>query len=500
MNKKEKFKLHNHLFIQLWVSFGAILICFALCIGLIFTNLYEDDIINTYKKQLKKQARHISQEMTEYVCEEDAEGCFDYQDYLNCISNSENTDIWLIDNPDDEIELKREFTNVDIVDLELSKEVKRVLRRAKKGKVAFAIGYDAIYGKTMMCASAPIYDNKEQIVGIVLLNSFVEPRDALISGSRQYIIYSIFAGIVIALLLSTLLATIITKPLTRMRQAAGELTAGNYQKRTNVKGKNEIGILARSMDTLAERLEQNEIERKEAEQLRLDFFANVSHELRTPITVMRGYSESLSDGVISSDEKKQQYYQRMVTECQRMERLVGDLLTLSKVQNPHFAIEKEPINLVQVFHDILRSYKGIMEEKHMSFQFSSQEDLIFMLGDYDRLRQLFLNIIDNAIKFSKEGGNIWLTIQKKDRIEISIRDEGIGIAKEELPNIFDKFYKSKLRQNAKGSGLGLVIAKYIVEKHEGTVEVKSEEGVGTEFLFYFQEYIGDWDKENVSNV
>lgn len=492
--KKEKFRLHNHLFIQLWVSFGAILICFALSIGVIFTNLYEDDIIKTYKKQLKKQARHISKEMTEYVCMEDAEGCFSYQDYLNSISNSENTDIWLIDNPDDEIELQREFTNADIVDIQLSDEVKRVLRRAKKGKVAFAVGYDAIYGKTMMSASAPIYDAKERIVGIVLLNSFVEQRDALISGSREYIVYSIVAGIIIALILSTLLATIITKPLTRMRQAVGELTAGNYQERTHVKGKNEIAILAHGMDTLAERLEQNDIERREAEQLRLDFFANVSHELRTPITVMRGYSESLADGVLSSEEKKQQYYQRMVTECQRMERLVGDLLTLSKVQNPHFVIEKEPINLVQVFHDISRSYKSVMEEKHLNFQFSSQEDLIFMLGDYDRLRQLFLNIIDNAIKFSQEGGNIWVTIKKTERIEVSIRDEGIGIAKEELSNIFDKFYKSKLRQNAKGSGLGLVIAKYIVEKHEGIVEVKSEEGVGTEFLFYFQEYTGDWEQ------
>lgn len=492
-HKKEKFRLHNHLFIQLWGSFGAILICFALCIGLIFTNLYEDDIIATYRKQLKKQARHISKEMTDYVCAEDAEGCFSYQDYLNSISNSENTDIWLIDNPDDEIELKREFTNADIIDIDLSDEVERVLRRAKKGKVAFAIGYDAIYGKTMMCASAPIYDAKDRIVGIVLLNSFVEQRDALISSSREYIVYSILAGIVIALVLSTFLATIITKPVTRMRKAASELTAGNYRKRTEVKGKNEIAILARSMDTLAERLEQNEIERKEAEQLRLDFFANVSHELRTPITVMRGYSESLADGVLSSEEKKQQYYQRMVAECQRMERLVGDLLILSKVQNPHFVIEKEPVNLVQIFHDILRSYKGVTEEKHVSFQFASQEDLIFMLGDYDRLRQLFFNIINNAIKFSEEGGNIWISIKKTDRIEVSIRDEGIGIAKEELPNIFDKFYKSKLRQNAKGSGLGLVIAKYIAEKHEGVIDVKSEQGVGTEFLFYFQEYTGDWE-------
>lgn len=226
--------------------------------------------------------------------------------------------------------------------------------------------------------------------------------------------------------------------------------------------------------------------------MRLDFFANVSHELRTPITVMRGYSESLADGVVKA-EKQQQYYQRMVSECQSMERLVGDLLTLSKMQNPHFVVEKEPVNLAQIFYDILRGYKAIAEKKQIQLLFSCQEEIVMMLGDYDRLRQLFTNIIDNAIKFSREGGRVWITITKKDKIEVSIRDEGVGISEEELPNIFDKFYKSKLRQNAKGSGLGLVIAKSIVEKHEGTIEVDSKPGEGTEFRFYFALYTGAWE-------
>lgn len=491
--KEKKIRIRNNrLFIQICACFGFVLVLFALIIGMMFSKLYEDNMLKTYRKQMKKQARHIAKEMSGFVAADDTEGSFNYLDYLDSMENSENTDIWFIDNDEDNITLKKEFTNVDIVDIKLSNEVRYVLAQAKKGKVSYACGYDAIYEKTMMCVAAPIRDGKKRVVGIVLLNSFVEQRDTFIRTSRQYIEYSILVGIGICLVIGFILAMFITRPLSRMRQVALELADGHYKKRTNVKGKNEIGVLARSMDILAERLEQNEKERQEAEQMRLDFFANVSHELRTPITVMRGYSESLADGVVKA-EKQQQYYQRMVSECQSMERLVGDLLTLSKMQNPHFVVEKEPVNLAQIFYDILRGYKAIAEKKQIQLLFSCQEEIVMMLGDYDRLRQLFTNIIDNAIKFSREGGRVWITITKKDKIEVSIRDEGVGISEEELPNIFDKFYKSKLRQNAKGSGLGLVIAKSIVEKHEGTIEVDSKPGEGTEFRFYFALYTGAWE-------
>ena len=443
-----------------------------------------------YKKQLKRQAKRIASEMTGYVSADDTEGCFDYQEYLESMEDSNHTDIWLIDNDADTITLKKEFTNADITDIELSDNVETVIAKAKLGKVSYASGYDAIYEKIMMCAAAPVRDEKDRVVGIVLLNSFVDQRDTLMSNSRRYIVYSCAAGIAIAIVLSFLLATIITRPLWRIRQVVRDLTAGDYQKRTNLKGKNEIGILARGMDELAERLEQNEAERQEAEQMRLDFFANVSHELRTPITVMRGYSESLADNVVK-EEKKPQYYRRMVQECQSMERLVGDLLTLSKMQNPHFVVEKEPVNLVQIFQDVMRSYKTVCEKKEIEFAFQCDQDVIMMFGDYDRLRQLFLNIVDNAVKFSDAGSTIWIALRQEEEITVSIRDEGVGISPEELPNIFDKFYKSKLRQNAKGSGLGLVIAKYIVEKHEGRVQVESQQGEGTPFIFSFQKYTGE---------
>lgn len=479
---------------QVCIAFGAVLSIFALVTGIIYLRLYSNNIIDTYRKSLEVQAEQIAEKMQAYVIEGDTKSSLDYMEYLDSVSNREKIDIWFIENTDSKYSLDKEFTNVDISDIDLAKATKQVIKKAKKGKIAYSSGYDGIYQKTMMCVAAPIYNAGGNIVEIVLLNSYVEERDNLISTSRMYIVYSILAGVLLSLVVSMALAKIITKPITSMRQVALELAEGNYEKRTNFKGKNEIGILAASMDILAEKLAENEIERKQSEQMRLDFFANVSHELRTPITVIRGYAESLADGMVTKNEKKQQYYNRIVGECQGMQRLVGDLLTLSKVQNHHFEIEKEPLNLVQIFGDILRNYKQIAEKKKMQLVFSCKKEWVMMLGDYDRLRQLFQNILDNAIKFSNEGGTVWIILEEEEKIGITIRDEGIGIKEDELPYIFEKFYKSKLRQNAKGSGLGLVIAKYIVEKHNGKVEVESIEGKGTTFTFVFEKVKGDLEE------
>jgi signal transduction histidine kinase len=222
--------------------------------------------------------------------------------------------------------------------------------------------------------------------------------------------------------------------------------------------------------------------------MRLDFFANVSHELRTPITVIRAYAETLADGVIKDEEKIVQYYGRMLSECKSMERLVGDLLTLSKMQNPDFAIEKEPVNLLQVFEDIIRSAGTIAEKKNITIVVVKDDPVSMILGDYDRLRQMFMVILDNAIKFSEENKTVHIKISKSDKIKVSIRDEGVGIEALDINNIFEKFYKSNLRQNASGTGLGLAIAKQIAIKHEGNIEVYSTLGVGSEFVFIFPPY------------
>lgn len=474
------------MFFQIYLYFGIILTLFALLIGMIFMNLYQDSIMDSYKEQLFAQAERISDQMSQLVMEEDKEGSLIYMDYLESLEGSETTDIWFLANEKAKKPMEREFTNVDIDDVPLIPEMERVIKRALKGKKAYSTGYDNIYEKVMMRVGAPIFDTKGNVVGIVLLNSFVDSKKSVIESSRLLILYSIVGGLLISFIIALLFANLLSKPISKMRVVALELANGNYKKRANVKRRNEIGVLAQSIDILAERLQENEIERNNMEQMRMDFFANVSHELRTPITVMRGYSETLADGIVTKEEKKQQYYTRMIAECKSMENLVGDLLILSKMQNPDFVIEKEPVNLIQIFSDLYRSVKTMSQEKNIMIEIEQNAACAMMLGDYERLRQLFLIILDNAIKFSSENKKVHINIVVQDKLLVEIQDEGIGISQEELPYIFEKFYKSKLRQNAKGSGLGLMIAKQIVSKHEGEIAVESEVGVGTKFIVTFQ--------------
>ena len=176
----------------------------------------------------------------------------------------------------------------------------------------------------------------------------------------------------------------------------------------------------------------------------MDFFANVSHELRTPITVMRGYTETLNDGVITDEAMVNEYYRKMLTECRSMERLVGDLFILSKMQNPDFKIEKEPVSIRQVFGDVLRSAREIARKKNITITqklLVDDEEPCMILGDYERLRQMFMIIIDNAVKFSYESGEIIISIEKRvtpkkqAKIYVSIQDFGAGISKEALPRL-----------------------------------------------------------------
>jgi signal transduction histidine kinase len=313
----------------------------------------------------------------------------------------------------------------------------------------------------------------------------VEGQKEIIESSLYLIVISSVVALAISFIIIIVFATELSLPISRMRKTALELAAGNYHSKTGIKRRDELGDLAKTVDILSEKLLENDIQRKNLDQMRLDFFANVSHELRTPIAVIRAYTETLVDKVVKDEEKINQYYDRMLSECKSMERLVGDLMLLSKMQNPDFSIEKEPVNLVQVFDNMIRSASAIAQKKNITIEYIKDAPDFVILGDYERLRQMFMIILDNAIKFSDENKSVHIKLSKTDKIKVAIKDEGIGIDPADMANIFEKFYKSNLKQNASGTGLGLAIAKQIALKHEGTIEVDSILGVGSEFVFTF---------------
>ena len=439
--------------------------------------------MGSYYNMLSSQGQTISERMSRYVLSDDLE---DYSTYLATLQDTVSADVWILSNPTAYKPMNPELENIKLTNDELTKEKRQVLYKAFQGDIDKVTAYDSLYDMTTMTVGIPIYNEENEVVGAVLLLAPIETEENTMNNTYMLLIISVLSSMVVAILLAFWLTRKLTKPITKIRFTTKLLADGDYSAKTGIKEKNEIGELAATVDVLSIKLEQSERERENMEKMRMDFFSNVSHELRTPITVMRAYLESLVDDVVPAD-KHRQYYERMLSECTGMQRLVQDLLLLSKMENPDFIIEKEPINLVQVFDDILRNMRLVCKEKNINLHFKSDKECSFILGDYLRIRQLFIAILDNAIKFSHFGSSIYINIESQGKLMVTVKDEGEGIPAKELPYIFDKFYTKKQSNNLNGSGLGLVIAKQIVDKLDGTISVESEEGVGTIFRFTFTE-------------
>lgn len=476
----------NLLFLKTYLYFTTLVIIMAAIISVIFLNTYQHTTRKQYRLQLEERAESLSRRFQEFIANEDYASCLSY---LEIMTENGDYEVWSIANPYASEPMNRVMTTIEFSDVS-QEDYTNLIYSAFLGKERFLTSYSEIHGCTMMSAGVPLIGNNGEICGALLIHISMETQDKAIESGKGMILYSILAALVVSFVVAFVFARNLSHPVLTMRDTARMLAKGEYGEKTGIRRRDEIGQLARTIDSLADKLAQNEEVRKNLEQMRMDFFANVSHELRTPITVMRAYTETLVDGVVTDEEKVRQYYERMLLECRRMERLVGDLLLLSKMQNPDFMIEKEPVNLMEIFRELKRSAGAIAAEKGIHIRLVHEKEIYMMEGDYDRLRQMFLVIFDNAVKFSPENSTVYVTFSEvgdvqQPRVRVSIRDEGIGISKEEIPNIFEKFYKSKLRQNAKGTGLGLAIARQIALKHGSDIEVNSEVGKGTEFIFEF---------------
>ena len=350
-----------------------------------------------------------------------------------------------------------------------------------KGNTTFSEGFSTLLKTPTLTVGTPIRSGNK-IIGALLLHSKIEGMNEGISQGFKILSISILVALVLSILLSIALAINFTKPLKRMRYSAIQLANGDYTVKTNIKQKDEIGELASTIDVLSEQLEIASNESKKLLKLRQDFVANISHELRTPVTVIRGSLEALCDGIITDPEQIKNYNYQMLNESIFLQRLVNDLLDLSRLQNIDFKIEKQELNLLDVIDDIVRSTKNIAKLKNITIVQEQDNPVFIITGDYGRLRQMFLTILDNAIKFSPKEEIIKISL--KDKI-VSIKDNGIGISKDDLPYIFDRFYKIKSEENKNGTGLGLAIAKQIAERHNITLSVSSKENEFTEFRFKF---------------
>jgi two-component system, OmpR family, phosphate regulon sensor histidine kinase PhoR len=231
-------------------------------------------------------------------------------------------------------------------------------------------------------------------------------------------------------------------------------------------------------------------ELKKLEQMRKDFVANVSHELKTPITSIKGFSETLLDGAMEDKKLTENFLSIILKESDRLQSLIQDLLDLSKMESQGFSINLQKVDVTEILRDTLLMLKGKAEEKEIDL-FFHEEGKFFIDGDLYRIKQIFINLINNGITYTPQNGAILVTVKELEgKVLIQITDNGIGMNEEELPRIFERFYRvNKARDRTSGgTGLGLAIVKHLVEAHHGSIQVTSKQGIGTTFTVIFNKH------------
>jgi len=297
----------------------------------------------------------------------------------------------------------------------------------------------------------------------------------------EAVTYATLASLVAALLASFFISRQVVTPTLRMMSLSHRIAEGEYEERLSLPGGqqadriDELGQLALSFNQMADKLEKTETMRRE-------LIGDVTHELRTPLTAVKGYLEGLIDGVLPADPET---YQQIHSEIDRLQRLVNDLQELSRVEAGAFQLQLNSVSPASLIDRIQSTLGRQFEDKHIQLEISVESNLPNVLVDRDRIIQVLTNLVGNALQYTPSGGRVLVQVfREKSAVHFSISDTGIGISADQIPYIFNRFYRSdKSRTRASGgSGIGLTIAKALVQAHQGKIWAESSgEGKGSTF-------------------
>lgn len=472
--------------LKLALYFSAVLLLFAFIIGTIFITLFRAQTIKEHKNDLEARAASIAVALADYMGNTSSGskgmmgGMSGYGAYLRFIDDIAMADVWIVDENLNLI-TSSPMSGEEYNYADLPKDADQVVKEVFNGNTTFSEGFSSLLNAPTLTVGTPITIDG-QIVGAVLLHSPVVGIDDAMFRGIGILAVSVSAALILSAILSVFFALVFTKPLNKIKNTALILADGDYTVQTSVRQKDEIGELAGAIDTLSGKLLLAKKESDNLDKLRRDFVANISHELKTPVTVIRGSLEALCDGVVTESEQVKDYHRQMLSESLSLQRLVNDLLDLSKLQSSDFVIKMQELNLCDILSDVVRSASHLAQDKKIEIQQEYDTKSLLVLGDYGRLRQMFFIILDNAVKFSPVGSKIDISLTGRT---VSIIDHGKGILEDDLPYIFDRFYKVRSEENKSGSGLGLAIAKQIADRHGVEVLVSSQLEIGTEFKLKF---------------
>lgn len=333
----------------------------------------------------------------------------------------------------------------------------------------------------------PMFDNHTLIQAIKLdsetyafINTSMDPIDGTVDILQTQLIYVTIIVLILSFVIAYFISHHISKPIVQMNKAAKGLAEGKFQVSFKTdEDINELNELATSLNYAKDELAKTD-------ELRQDLMANVSHDLKTPLTMIKAYAEMSRDLHIKDKKKQKEDMNIIIDEVDRLTILVNDILELSSMQSNINELEKEDFDLIHLTQEILHRYTVLQETENYIFEFNHKEKEIIIHADKKKLEQVIYNLINNAINYTGEDNKVIINITKeKTNILVEIKDTGKGIKKEDLPYIWDKYYKNKKKhkRNLVGTGLGLSIVKNALQLHDYEYGVTSEKNKGSCFYF-----------------
>ena len=325
---------------------------------------------------------------------------------------------------------------------------------------------------------------KPEISEAIYIITTLEYMQTTIEAIRKQFLYIFVVAIILASAISYFLSQGFSTPLKLINNAALEISKGNYDTKIDLRSSREIKELGNTMNNLAKQLSR-------VEHIRREFIANVSHEIRTPLSYLQGYSEVLLDGLVESEEDRKKYLGIIMDETVRLKKMVDEILQLSQIEAGHIQLQMVPFSMEAMIRRTIDKLLPYASKRNITIKFMNMsEDVLTCFGDENRIKQVLINLLNNAIKHSYDYGNISIRANRQsDSIYVCIKDFGEGIPEEDLPFIWDRYYTTDKNRSDISTGLGLAIVKNIINAHGCEINVYSVFGEGSEFCFSLPSYV-----------
>lgn len=374
--------------------------------------------------------------------------------------------------------------------VQINEKIVNVLKEVYAGREFQSQIFHPYYEEQVVLIGIPYGGKGQPNSGAILLAQPMSGFEGFLTDIYIYTTLVAACAIILSIIMVRTISRTVIKPLVSMKDSAMAIAAGDYTHNVEVDGEDEVAELGNALNALSNDLSAFVDKMERTEKMRRDFVANVSHELRTPITIIRGYNEAITDGAVTDPEMIQRYRGLINEETLRLERMIRELLDISRMQ-ASLELDDEatqPLPLASIMRNVAEKLMVNAAEKNVSLIVDADDDIIIK-GQGDQMVQLIIIFGDNALKYSPQDGTIKFVAKRLEDgcVKLTIEDQGPGIPEKDLPFIWERFYKvdKSHSRNVPGTGLGLAIAKEIIRMHGAKGEVFSTVGVGTRFEITF---------------